>query len=162
MRNSVIIMGLMLCLGQPVWAVAAENLQEVRIRWDVHPGSPTPHVAPESAVPSTRFTLLERHRVSGTLPRQRSPELSSEQIVVVAMDGQGNERYRGMIRDPRILRVEHPGPAREMKGRALHRARTELRITLPDDPAISEVWLYHPRWTGSAFILDWLGTVQLP
>ena len=162
MRDSVIIMGLMLCLGQPVWTVAAEKLQEVRIRWDVHPGSSTHHVAPESAVPSTRFTLLDRHQVSGSLPRQRSAELSSEKIVVVAVDGQGSERYRRIIPDPRILRVEHPGPAHEMRGRALHRARTELRITLPDDPAISEIRLYHPHWTGTAFILEWLGAVQLP
>jgi hypothetical protein len=161
MRRSVIILGLMLGLAQPALINAAETLQEVRIRWDVHPGSPSPHVTPGAALPSSHFTILERHQVVGSLPRQRSAELSAEQIVVVAVDGQGREIYRRLIPDPRILRAEHPGPTGELRGQVLHHASTVFRVTLPDDPAVEEVSFYHPRWTGTTFILEWLGAVRL-
>jgi hypothetical protein len=49
-----------------------------------------------------------------------------------------------------------------LSGEVLHRAVAELLITLPDDPALTEIRLYHPRWTGTGFVLDPLGAFSLP
>lgn len=162
MRYRIALVLLILGLGQPASMVMAQTVQEVRVQWEAYIGAPAPQVVPGTAQPSNLFTLLERRRVPGSLPRQRNPELSSDQIVVVAVDAQGQEIGRSLILDPRVLRAERPRPTGELSGEVLHHANTELLIALPDDPAIRELRLYHPRWTGTVFDLDWLGTVPLP
>jgi hypothetical protein len=142
--------------------VAANTLQEVRIRWDAYPASSKALVRPETQQPSNVFTLLERQPLAGSLPRQRNPQLSPDHIVIIAVNAHGQETYRYTIPDPRIVRGEFTGPTGELRGEVLHRASTELRILLPDDPTITEVRLYLPRWTGTEFILDPLGVVALP
>lgn len=161
MRHWMVLMLLIVNPGAPVSVAAAQAVQEVRVRWDAYLGAPAPQVVPGTEQASNLFTLLERRRVPGSFPRQRNPELSSNHIVVVAVDAHGLEIHRQLIADPRILRVERPGPTGELRGIVLHHAKTELLITLPDDPAITELWLYHPRWTGRTFILDLLGTIAL-
>jgi hypothetical protein len=34
-------------------------------------------------------------------------------------------------------------------------------LTVPDDPRIHEIRLYGPRWTGTDFVADHLGTIPL-
>jgi hypothetical protein len=150
-----------LTLGQFVTGVNAQMIQEVRIGWDASVESRAPGVAGERRQAPDRFTLLERRTNPGMVARQRNPELSSDQILVVAVDSVGNEINRQLVADPRVVRTELPDPAGRLKHEVLHRTRTELLITLPDDPAIAEIRLYHPRWTGSTFALDLLGTVPL-
>lgn len=161
MKYWIAFLLMILGLGPPASVVTAQTVREVRVRWEPYIGAPAPQVAPGTEQPSSLFTLLERRRVPGSLPRQRNPELSSEQIVVVAVDAQGLEIDRQLIPDPRVLRGEGPGPSGELSGVVLHHAKTELLITLPDDPAITELRLYHPRWTGTAFVLDLLGIILL-
>jgi len=162
MQYWIALILLILGLGHRDAMATAQMVQEVKIRWDAYIGAPTPQVARGTEQPSNLFTLLERRRVPGSPPRQRNPELSSDQIVVVAVDAQGQEIDYHLIPDPRVLRAEHPGPTGELSGEVLHHAETELLIALPDDPAIRELRLYHPRWTGTAFVLDLLGRVPLP
>jgi hypothetical protein len=161
MRYRITFLLIGLGLGLLGSVAMAETVQEVRVRWDAYIGAPAPQVAPWAEQAPSLFTLLERRRIQGWLPRQRNPELLSEQIVVVAMDAQGFEVDWQLISDPRILRSEGPGPLGELSGMVLHQAMTELPITVPDDPAITELRLYHPRWTGTAFALDFLGMIPL-
>ncbi|MDE2180604.1 MAG: hypothetical protein KGJ40_07135 [candidate division NC10 bacterium] len=161
MKYWIAFLLMILGLGPPASATA-QAVREVRVRWDAYIGAPAPQVAPGTEQPSNLFTLLERRRVPGLLPRQRNLELSSEQIVVVTVDAQGLEIGRQLIPDSRVLRSEGPGPTGELSGVVLHYAKIELLITLPDDPAIAELRLYHPRWTGTAFVLDLLGIIPLP
>lgn len=161
MKYWIALFLMILGLGSPASVATAQTVRDVRVRWDAYIGAPAPQVAPGAEQPSSLFTLLERRQIQGWLPRQRNPELSSEQILVVAMDAQRFEVDWQLIPDPRILRGEGPGPLGELSGMVLHHAMTELLITVPDDPAITELRLYHPRWTGTAFALDFLGMIPL-
>ena len=119
-------------------------------------------MSPGTGQPSNVMTLLGRRQMAGSLPRQRNPELSADQLVVAAMNARGENVYTQLVPDPRIVRAEVPGPTGELSGQILHYASTELLLSLPNDPAIVEVQLYQPRWTGTSFVLDFLATVPLP
>jgi len=162
MQYWIALILLILGLGHLDSMATAQMVQEVRVRWDAYIGAPAPQLAIGTEQPSNLFTLLERRLAPGSLPHQRNPELSSDQIVVVAVDVKGQEIDWQLIPDPRVLRAEFPGPTGELSGEVLHHAETELLITLPDDPTIRELRLYHPHWTGAAFVLDLLGTIPLP
>ena len=47
-------------------------------------------------------------------------------------------------------------------GITLMRVVRDQALSLPNDPAIVEVQLYRPRWTGTTFVLDFLASVPLP
>jgi hypothetical protein len=158
----IVLILVILASGLMDTMVMAQTVQEVRVKWSAYIAAPAPQVEIGKEQPSNIFTLLERRSAPGSLPRQRNPELSSDQIVVIAVDAQGKEIDWQIIPDPRILRAEFPGPTGELRGEVLHHAETELLITFPNDPAVKELRLYHPHWTGAGFILDLLGTIPLP
>jgi hypothetical protein len=136
----------------------AQTVQELRVQWQAYVGTP-PETAPGRGIASTVFTVLERRSISGTLARQRDPQLSSDQLVVRALNVRGEIIDTQLIPDPRVLRAEATGPTGELSGQVLHRATPEFLLTLPDNAAISELRVYHPRWTGTAFVLDLMGTI---
>jgi len=161
MRLTIVLMLVLLGMAQSASA-QRRGLQEVRVRWDTYIGAPAPQVVPQPAQPATNaFTVERRWWVSGSLPRRRDPKLSEDQLVIVALNAQGERIDTQVIPDPRVLRAESPGLSGEMRGETLHHATTELLITLPDDPSIMELRVYHPRWNGSTFLLDLLGTMNL-
>jgi hypothetical protein len=141
-------------------ALIAQTIQEIRVGWDAYI-APTPQVSPGTVRPADIFTLLARRTLPGLVSRQRNPEVSSDQIAILAVNAEGTEIDGQLIPDPRILRVEQPGPNGELRGEVLHHVNTELLITIPDDPVIVELRLYKPRWTGTTFILDLLGEIPL-
>jgi hypothetical protein len=157
----LIIMGLISVgvFGAPAWG---QTFHEVRVRWDAYPGLPTESVLePQRFHAASLFAVVERRRASGAMPRQRAIELSSDQLLIIAVDRLGHDRQRRLLPDPRLLRAEWPDPTGQLQGVVLHRANAEFFLPVPDDPAITELHMYHPRWTGSAFALDLLGTVRL-
>ena len=161
-RLTVVLMLVILGLGQPASA-QKQGLQQVRVRWDAYIGAPAPQIAPHPAQPSTNvFTVGQRRWLSGSLPRHRNPKLSEDQLVIVALNAKGERIDTQVIPDPRVLRAESTGPTGEIRGEVLHHATTELLITLPDDPTIIALRVYHPRWNGSTFLLDLIGTINLP
>jgi hypothetical protein len=160
-RTWTVLAILILGIGLSVAEATAQSVQEIRIRWDAYLGAPS-EVTARAAQVSPVLTLLERRRVGGTLPRQRNPVLSEDQLVVIAVDGRGETVDAQVIPDPRVLRGETVGPTGELAGQVFHHANPECLINLPDDPAILEVRLYHPRWTGTRFILEFLATIALP
>ena len=99
--------------------------------------------------------------MSGRLPRQREPELSSDKVVILARDSGGKILDWQVVPDPRVRRAEAPGPGGELSGRILYRDRADFLFTLPDDPDITRIDFYQPRWTGSNFDLDIIGGVPL-
>lgn len=151
-----------LMLGVSTTGALAQTIQELRVGWDTLAAQSAPAGGPSAPPPPSAFTLLGRQSASGTLPRQRNPELSDGQIVVVAEDAQGQVLDWQIVADPRVLRSEGPGPTGELTGQILRQASTELMIAIPDDPAIVWLRLYHPRWTGTKFNLDPLGSIPLP
>jgi hypothetical protein len=148
----------------PFWLAYAQTSQEVRVRWEVNIAAPRGTVLePGQYRPDPMFTIADRRQHSNPMPRQRSPELSADQLLVVAIDTQGQEKEQVLIPDPRVLRAESPDDLTgELQGEVLHHATAEFLVPLPNDPTIAELRFYHPRWTGSAFVLDLLGVVLLP
>jgi hypothetical protein len=135
---------------------------EARVRWEtlgnLHPGEP----APQPAAGADRFTVIAVHRYPGARPRQRTPELSEEQILVVTADARGEPRAWTLVTDPALIRAERPGPDGGLTGETHRLARAELLVTLPADPRATGLRFYRPRWTGALFALDLLGTAGLP
>jgi len=109
-----------------------------------------------------RVTVIQHRRALEPPPRQRHPELSSEQLVVAAFDTQGREINRVVIADPRLVRAETVGPSGELITETFYRESAEFTIGLPDDPNITMLKIYHPHWTGTEFILEPIGETQLP
>jgi len=158
------LIGLALLLGQltlPPLA-AGQTIQEVRVQWSASP--PVPPGAPgERRAQSTLelFSIVSRQTMRGRLARQREPELSSDKVVVIARDSGGKILDLQVVADARIVRAEAPGPGGELSGKVLYRDRADFLFALPDDPGISRIDFYQPRWTASGFELDLIGGVPL-
>ena len=139
-----------------------ESAQEFRVAWEVH--SAASPVAPDQQARMDRvdrLVVLERKRGVVYAPRQTRPEVGAGQIVVTVEDAAGNEKGRSIVPDPRILRAEIPDETGQLQGVELVRPNAEFLVTLPDDPSIRVLRIYEPRWNGSEFQLDLVGTMEL-
>ena len=94
----------------------------------------------------------------GPLVRERDPQWSEHELVVVALDAEGRETSWQKVRDPRVLRSEQPGPTGELQGEIFYRAETELVVVVPD-AATASLHVYETRWNGSQFVLRPLGQI---
>ena len=121
-------------------------------------GAPPPAPGQQSVNP---LRLLERRSAGGSLPRQRNPQVSADQILVQAFNARGLLVDSHLIPDPRLVRAESPGPTGELAGEVLHRVDPDFLITLPDVPDLVELRLFQPRWTGTEFAFDLIGSVSL-
>lgn len=148
-------------VGDSAQSAPADTYREVRIRWDAYPGAPPIIDLAESGrfAKGRAFAVTGRRKRKGTLPLQRSLELSPERLLVVGVDAAGQMRSWAVVGDPRVLRAESPEPDNVLKGRMLHRTRPQFVVNLPDDQETKELRLYLPRWTGAEYVLEPLGVV---
>jgi len=140
---------------------AAASTEELTVRWTPYPDANASVVAPAGAVPSDTFALLERRNVPGALPRQRNPQLSSTQIVAIAVDGSGRELDWQLVPDPRVIRAESAGADGRLSGQVLHRPDARLLLTLPANSPATTIRIYEPSWTGTEFLLRYVGAIAL-
>lgn len=160
-RLSTLLSAVGVSVEGPALPAEAQTFHEVRIRWDAADASSRDQ-APTEKEPSSRvLTAVERRKRNRPLPRQRSLELSTNQLLVVAVNGQRQLRWWSLIPDPRILRAESPDAGGQLSGKVLHHSKAEFIVAFPDDETIIELRLYHPHWTGSEFTLEPLGTIPL-
>ena len=150
MRTATFVIGMVL----GAVTLASAQGQEFRIRFNACPDG-------QVCAAADAFTVLDTQSVASGPARQRNPELSSDQIVVRAYDRAGALVFTQLVRDPRVLRSESPGPTGELSGQVLQHPTPEFLVSLPQNPAATELRFYHPRWTGAAYVLDLLGTVPL-
>jgi len=113
-------------------------------------------------LPVYRVNVMRSHRVPGQPVRQRNPELSLGQLVVVGVDMEGEEISRVYISDPRIIRSESISPTGKLSSEIIYKAKVEFPVIFTDNLAISRLMIYQPRWTGSEFILDLIAGSNLP
>jgi hypothetical protein len=139
---------------------SATQAQELTIRWTPYPGRDGA-IVPGVVAPAADFAVVERRAVPGPLPRQRKPQLSADQLVAIAVDATGREVDWQLVKDPRVIRAEQPGPDGRLTGQLLHRADTELLLTLPANGTLVEVAIYEPSWTGDGYVLRYLGAISL-
>ncbi|WP_454064585.1 hypothetical protein [Candidatus Nitrospira salsa] len=118
--------------------------------------------AEEQASALQHVTIMTHRRVQGAPPKQRNPELSEQQLVVVALNVQGEEVTRVLIPDPRMIRAETVEPTGEIESRLFLKASGEYTIVLPNDSDIYSLKIFHPTWTGTEFVLEPLGETYVP
>src|SRR5688572_15502769 len=93
-----------LVLGSASTAIAQDAAVEVRLGMDA--GAVVGPSGVATAATPAAVTLLGRQAAPGPRPRQRNPELSGDQLVVVAEDAAGQILDWQAIPDPRLLRAE--------------------------------------------------------
>jgi hypothetical protein len=162
--------------------VTEEDLQDVdesqlpdsyvmlHIRWQtVNPNAPEltelPIIETEPGPPSTArlMKVLSRKKGRGQLGRPRAMDLSSDRLLYVAVDASQRLRHWYIVADPRVVTTEvPPGPGITGPGRRVfHVSRAEFYIGYPDDPSITELRFYHPRWNGAEYVLELAGLIRL-
>ena len=106
--------------------------------------------------------LVSQRRISGPPQRERRPEPSTQQLLLVVL-GSGNEEIaRVTVIDPRLVRAELPGPTGELTSTLLVRDDVQFPVVIPDHPAAHRVEIFKPDWTGAKFVLLPVGAVELP
>ena len=123
------------------------SLTEMTIRWLAN--------SPESPL-----KVMARRRVASHLVRERDPQLSPDELVVIATDTRGTAIGWQHVKDPRVIRAEAPGIDGVLSGQWLRRTLAEFVVAVPDDLAAAELRIYETSWTGRAWTLTPLGTVS--
>lgn len=139
---------------------ASRTHRELSVAWEADKAAlPAPAAVQHRNAPGRVSLARAPVRRGGGLPKQRSAELSTTEVVVVALDAEGRMRWCGLVPDPRLLRSEAPGPDGELAGLVIYRESAEFVVGYPDDDAVAEIRLYHPDWDGQNFSLELIGAV---
>ncbi|MFL6335174.1 MAG: hypothetical protein ACJ754_17825 [Pyrinomonadaceae bacterium] len=139
---------------------SARSHRELKVSWEADKAALPSPAAVQSKNAAGRVALAQASaKREGALPKQRSAELSTTQVVVVALDAEGRMRWCGLVADPRLLRAEVSNPDGELSGQVLYRESAEFIVQYPDDDAVTQVRLYHPDWDGRKFTLELVGAV---
>jgi len=140
--------------------VADAEVPQLHVRWQVAESPSGGPVRPADMIPLNRFAVVARSSLRGPLVRERDPQWSEHDLVVVAVDGTGRETSWQRVRDPRILRAELPGPTGELTGDVLYRPEAELVVVVPD-ATTTGLHVYETHWTGEQFVLRQLGRINV-
>jgi hypothetical protein len=142
--------------------IVAESQAEVRVRWESGGNLQFLNAAEMKQKMGTgAFSVVELRKMEGLAPRQRMPELSSNQILIAVLDKEGNQIDWVLIPDPRIIRAESPGPNGELSGQILYRSDAEFLVPISQGISAAGIKIYQPHWSGEEFTLDLLGTISL-
>lgn len=134
---------------------------EVTFQWDAAVGTPGTAAQRGALAELHQFQMRDSRPVFDPPVRERNPQIGPDDIVVVALDAQGNEVSWQRIKDPRILRAEMPDAAGRLSGQTLYRTDTELTVTVPDDVMAVALDVYEPVETGGTLSLRALARVAL-
>jgi hypothetical protein len=141
--------------------VGSGRVQQLTVDWSAFAGAAGDVVSAATAIPVNRFQVRDRRAVPGPLPIDRNPELSDDQLVVVGSGSGGAALSWQLIRDPRVVRSEHPGPDGVLAGETLLRTDVQLLLAVPDLPQLTDVRLYQPRWDGARWRLELVGSFPI-
>ncbi len=115
--------------------------------------------------PDQRVRILERRATAGpAAAKKQFAKLSSNHIVVIGLNEEGDELNRSVLLDPRLIRAEIFSPT---TGKIIHSDQIYLEdvdfiVDLPDGAGIRKIQFFHPRWTGAEFVLDLIAETSLP
>ena len=135
----------------------ARETRELRIRWT---GGRTDTQGVRAAGAGS-FRLVGQARISGAPRRERQPELSANDLVVVVQDSSGRDIDWRIVPNPRLVRAEAPGPDGLLSGRLFERDDVELLVHIPDVLGADRIQLFSPVWTGKDYRLDPLGQIGI-
>ena len=132
--------------------------RQVQIHWE----TPSPVKSAGNAQTGTEtLTIKQSARGTGGLPRRRSLELADTEILVIAVDENSRLLWWHVMTDPRLLRAESITASGEISGGVSHLPQVDFSLAYPDDPAIKELRIYHPEWTGAEFRLTSLAVLSV-
>jgi hypothetical protein len=134
--------------------------REAKIRWN-NSNETKPSISKTEQKQAPVVSLVEDKKRSGTLPRHRSLQLSSNQVFIAAVGEANQLRWWSIISDPRIVRAEFQASTGELHGQDYYRSNFTLTVAFPDDPKITNLRFYKPIWTGSDFDLKLLAVVHV-
>jgi hypothetical protein len=106
-------------------------------------------------------SVVEDKTRTGTLPRQRSLELSQTQVLIAAVDEKNQLRWWQVVPDPRIVRAETETAAGELRSTDYYFNNLTMVVAFPDDPQIVSLQFYHPSWNGTGFDLKLLAATSV-
>ena len=131
--------------------------RELRIHWTA------PRAATQGASTSSpnSFKLLGQVRFSGAPRRERQPEPSANDLVIVVQDSSGNDLDWRIIPNPRLIRSETPDRSGLLSGQLIERDEVELLVYVPDIAGAERIQIFSPVWNGREFALDPLGQVTI-
>jgi hypothetical protein len=139
----------------------AHTHKEIQIRWQSSGVPRKAGASLESWAGPGAVTLLGLTKRDGILPRERSVELSTNQILVAALDASGGLRWWRLLLDPRLIRAESAGPKGDLRGVDYYLPTVDFTVAYPDDPGIKELRFYHPSWTGKEFQLELISNLPV-
>ena len=120
---------------------------ELRFVWE-----PVP--AASGSPPRSLPRVVSRVRSDSPFPRPRALELAEGILLVVAL-ARGDVLVGWSVSpDPRIVRVEVPGPDGVLTGRVVQVPRPEFLALVPDAPSVVEVRLLEPVRSAGGFVLN--------
>lgn len=134
------------------------SVREVAISWET---SNPNKIAPNTEQAGGKFTINNVQARRGSLPRRRAVELAETELFVAAVDANNRLVWWHVMGDPRVLRAESVSTSGEVSGRILFLPNVDFAIGFPDEPAITEVRLYHPQWNGQRFQLIQVGVITV-
>ena len=118
-------------------------------------------VAARSVPEINGFEIVKRGTVDEAPVRERDPQIGPDEVVIVAVDAQGQEIAWQHLKDPRIVRSEQAGPGGLLSGQVFYRTETELVVRVPDDVAAVALRVYEVQWDGREFLLRGVGPVPI-
>jgi len=145
--------------GKSISVLDTLGHKEVRVRWQSSASRKANAISEQGRAGSISFGEMVEHE--DFLPQHRSFELSTSQMLVIALDATGEMRWFNLFPDPRLIRSESTTPTGEMKSEEFYTDSLEFSIAYPNDATIKELRLYKPAWTGSAYRLDFLAAVEV-
>jgi hypothetical protein len=149
-------------LGKALPQSEAQTHRQIQVRWEDSVALKSPGANKLAQLPGAGvITLVNSKNRDGVLPRERSLELSPNQILVVAIDENRGLQWWKLLLDPRIVRSETTAATGEIRGEDLYRPKVDFTIEYPDNPAIRELRFYHPAWTGKDFRLELLSSLSI-
>jgi len=145
-------------VGQTLSALDAQTYRQIHVQWQ---SSSASGAKLEKQQAAGLITLLDSKRREGVLPRERSLELSTNQILVVALNQKAGLRWWRLMLDPRLVRSETPGPGGVISADDYYLTKTDFVVQYPDDGDIKELRFYHLLWNGKEFSLELLSTLAV-
>ena len=130
--------------------------RELRVRWT----APRTDAARTRATVGT-FTLLGQVRFTGAPRRERQPEPSANDLVIVVQDSTGRDLDWRIIPNPRLIRAETPDQDGVLSGRVIERDQVELLIYIPDVAGADRIQIFSPMWNGKDYPLEPLGQLTI-
>ena len=117
-----------------------------------------PRIAPP---PRHGIEILSDRTVRAGVQRRQPRRLSNDHLVIAGLTRSGVEVWRQTLIDPRLIRAELPDKNGRLSSATYFRSEATFSIALPIGREIGQLKIMKPRWTGTTFAFDEIGSLDL-